>query len=100
MSAARRLFFLFEERQVMAVTFFFQLFHRNEAKRRGVDAITHPALVGGAVVEKMTEMGIAFAAADFGAFHSERAIRCFGDVALLDRLRETGPAAAAIEFIE
>src|SRR2546421_10050546 len=84
----------------MAVTFFFQLFDRNEAKRRGVDAITHAALVRRAVVENMTEMGIAFAAADFGAFHSERAIRFFGHIFFFNRFGETGPAAAAIEFIE
>src|SRR5438067_8367333 len=84
----------------MAVTFFFQLFERNKPKRRGVDAITNAALVAGTVVEEVTEMGIAFAAADFGAFHSERAIRFFGDVVFLNRLGETGPAASAVEFIE
>src|SRR5438270_4409714 len=84
----------------MAVTFFFQLFDGNEAKRSGVDAITHPALISWAVVEEMAEMRIAVAAADFGAFHSERAVRFFGDVALRDRLGETGPAAPAVELIE
>src|SRR4029077_7264590 len=55
---------------------------------------------GRAVVKNVTQMRVALAAADFGPFHAERAIRFLGNVLVVDWLGKAGPAAAAVEFIE
>src|ERR1700730_14929537 len=94
------LLFLFEKRQVLAVAFFFQLFDWNETQRRRIDAITHAAFVARSVVEDMAKVRLAPAAAYLGAFHSESTIRFFSHVIFVDRFGETGPAAAAVEFVQ
>src|SRR5207244_7077829 len=95
-----RLVFLFEERQILAVAFFLQLFDRNESQGGRVDAIAHSAFVTRPIVKNVTEMRIAIVAAHFGPLHSERAIRFFGNVVFVDWLRETGPTRAAIKLNE
>src|SRR4051794_12873058 len=51
------------------------------------------------IVKNMAQMGIAFPGADFGAGHAEALIDFLNDVFGADRLCETGPADAAIEFV-
>src|SRR5207253_2151440 len=94
------LLFLFEERQIFAVTFFLQFLDRNETERGRIDAVAHPAFITWTVIEEVAEMRFALAAADLRAFHSKRAVRFFGDVTFIDRFGEAGPAAAAVEFVQ
>ena len=48
----------------------------------------------------MAEVRIAFARADLGAFHSVGRIPFFHHVLFRNWFRETGPARAAVEFIQ
>ena len=95
----RALFLSFEERKELAVAFFFQFLDRDETKGGGIDAVGQTARAG-AVVEKVAEMRITFRATQFGAFHSQSAVRFFDNIFFRDWFGETGPAAAAVELIQ
>ena len=95
-----RLLFAFEKRQKLFVAFVLQFLDWNETQSGGVNAVPHAAFVGRTVVKNVPKMGIALVASDFGPFHAESAICFLADMAILDRLGETWPAAAAVEFVE
>ena len=99
-SIGSRLLFIFEKRQELSVAFFFQLLDWNKPQRGGIDAVTHATFVRRTVIKDVPKMGIALVASDFGPFHAESAICFFSDVAIFDRFCETGPTAAAVEFVE
>src|SRR5947209_1887956 len=71
---------------------------RDEGERSGIDAIAQP---GGcrAVVEDMTEMGVAAFARNLRSLHPEGVIRPFDDILLRNRTCKTWPACAGIEFV-
>src|ERR1041385_4346248 len=92
------LLLLFEERQIFSVAFFLQFFHRNEAQRGRIDAITLTCR-SRPVGENVAEVRIAFARTHFGAVHAESAIGFLRYARLVDWLGKTGPAAAAVELV-
>src|SRR3981081_1311401 len=94
----RGLLLFLEERQILAVAFFFQLFHRNKPQSGRVDA---EALSSGrwSFVKYVAEMRIALAGTDLGALHAKATVGFFRDVLFLDRLGEAGPAPAAVKFV-
>ena len=95
----RALLLPFEERKELAVAFFFQFLDRDETKSGGIDAVAQTARAG-AVIENVAEMRITFRATYFGAFHSQSAVRFFDNIFFRDWFGKTGPAAAAVEFIQ
>src|SRR6266545_3176957 len=90
---------LLKKRQVFAVPFFLQFLDRNKTHRGGVDAVTLTGW-GRAIVKDMAEMGITFARTNLRALHAVGGIPFFRYFVLCNRLGETGPARAAVEFIQ
>src|SRR2546426_159044 len=48
----------------------------------------------------MAKMRITFARTDLPTLHTERAVGLFGHVLFCNRFGETGPACAAVEFVQ
>src|SRR6266446_10073062 len=88
-----------KQRQIFGVPFLFQFLHRYELQRGGVHAET---LTGRrrAVVKEVAEVRIARFPTDLNTLHSIRSIALFRHVVRLNRLRETWPARATVEFIQ
>lgn len=76
---------------------FFRFLSFFEIQDHTVDTITQ-AGGWGAIVEYMSEVGLAAAALGFGAHHAMGIIRGIDDTGLADGLIKTGPAATAVEF--
>ena len=89
---------LFEQPPVFAVPRFFQLVGRYEAEGGRVDAVAQAGRLG-AVIEEVTQVGVAVFAADFGAGHEQGAVYFFDDVLRYERLGKAGPAGAGFEFV-
>ena len=98
LDAIAKLHALLEQRQVLAVAFFGEVFLGDEAQRRAVDAV---ALTGGcrAVVEDVAEVAVAVLAADFGAARHQLSVDVLADVLLVDRLGEARPSGAAVVLV-
>src|SRR3989454_472900 len=84
---------------VLRVPLHRQPLHRDEAQRRGVDAVAQ-ARRRRAVVEQVAQVGIRVRRADLGAHHEERPVRLLLDVLGLERLGEARPAGAGLELVE
>ena len=71
---------------------------RLKGQRHAIDAVPQP---GGlrAVGKDMAQMCVAAVAMDLGAFHEKAAVNAFADHFGIQRLVETGPACAALEFM-
>src|SRR4030088_3697376 len=95
----RGLLLFLEERQILAVAFFFQLFHRNKPQSGRVDAEALSSWRW-SVVKYVAEMRIALAGTDLGALHAKATGGFFRDVLFLDRLEGAGLGARRGEFVE
>src|SRR4029077_2090945 len=71
---------------------------RVEVQRATVDAVAHPALLGGAVVEDVPEVGVAVLADDLGATHPVGVGGAQFDVLEVGGLGEAGPAGPRVEL--
>src|SRR5262245_12113842 len=69
-----------------------------ELEGGGIDAVAQPRRPG-AVRKHVAEMGVAVAAVRFRAGHPVAAVLFHGDIFLLRRLPEAGPAAAGLELV-
>ena len=87
-----------KEVEISAVAFFLEIFFRNEAQRRRVDAVAH-SMGCGAVGENVAQMRIGAFAAHFGAGHEQAAVGFFDEIFFLDGLGKAGPAAARIVLV-
>ncbi len=83
----------------LAVALFLQVLSRDEAQRGGVHAVAH---AGGrrAVVEDVTQVGVAVPAAHLRARHEEAAVRPFDDVVRFERPGEARPAGAGLILVQ
>src|SRR4051794_26321664 len=72
----------------------------HEPKGRGVDAVTHPTPVGGAVVKEVAQMAVAVRGADLGLGHPVTGVAELDDVVRLERMGETRPAAVTVELAD
>src|SRR5699024_4348077 len=66
---------------------------------RRVDAVAQAAPIRGAVREDVAEVAVAVPRTHFGALHAVAAIVVFIHAFAADGTGETGPAAAAVEFV-
>ena len=89
----RLLLVLFEKREIFPVSPFFQFFHRNKSHRSGVHAVAQ-ACRGRSIIEDMSQMGIGVFRPNLGARHEQLEVGVGGDILLLQRFGETGPASA------
>ena len=80
-----------EEVFVFPVAFLFEVFERNEADRRGVNTIADSGR-GGAIVEDVAQVGIAFHGARFDAFHTVRCVFFSSVLAGVIGLKKLGQA--------
>src|SRR6187402_2381702 len=85
---------------VLAVAFLLEIGDGNETQRCRVDAIAQATLVTGAVREDVAQVAVTVRRTHFGADHAVGDIAPLFDIVRLERARETGPAAAAIELVE
>jgi len=79
-----------EEVFVFPVAFFFEVFSRNEAERRGVNTIADSSW-GGAIGEDVAKVGVAFHRTRFDTFHSMRRV-FFLDARGSDRFEKARPS--------
>ena len=89
---------LFEQRHVLSVPFFFEVFLGDEAQGRRVDAVAQ-AGGGRAVVEQVPKVGVGMLAANFGAHHQETRVALLHDVFLYQGPGKTGPARTGFELV-
>ena len=84
--------------KILAVAFLLHLLDRHEAQSRGIEAIAHAGRLW-TVVKNVAEVRVALFRADFRALHEESLISFLDDMRRVDRLGETRPAGAALEFV-
>src|SRR5262249_22083743 len=89
---------LAEKGQVGAVAFLFELAHRAEAERSGVDAVTQSA-GSGTVVEDVAEVRVGALRTDLRARHTVARVVSRNDVLGLDGFGEARPARAGLELV-
>ena len=70
---------------------------REKRQRHGVQAVTLVCR-GRPVVENMAQMPIAAAAPDLDTDHAVALVAYFGDVGGMQRVKETRPSCARLEF--
>lgn len=90
---------LFKQYFVFAITFFFQILFGYKTQGSGIDAITHSTRFGRAVVEQVTQMGIAFTTSHFSTNHEVAKIGFFLNIIVTKWTGEARPAAAGIVFV-
>ena len=71
-----------EELAVVAVAFLLEVIERDEAQRRGVDAVAHAALGGRAVGEHVAEVAVAVGRTDLGPVIPQLRSECSTTLAL------------------
>src|SRR5699024_6940429 len=84
-------------RQESAVAFLFHVLFGDEAQGCTVDAVAHAAQFCGTIVEYMSQMGIAYPAADFRTNTVQRKVIIFVDGIGVNGLGESRPAAGGNE---
>src|SRR3990167_3828028 len=85
--------------EIFAISFALHLVARNEAKRRGVNAVAQTSAIGGTVREYMTEMTVGVHRSDFRPHHTVRAVAQLVHICCNDGLGEAGPARTRVEFV-
>ena len=75
---------LFEQLYVFAISFFFEIFFRDETKGGGIHAVTQSRR-SRSVVKDMTEMGIGMFTPDFRSYREKPPVFFFDNVAGFER---------------
>src|SRR5215831_10865373 len=89
----------FDLAQVIAITGGDHVLPRDEAKRRGVDAVAQAAAVAGPVRKDVAQVAVAVRRTHLGPYHPVRDVPELLDVRPLDRFREARPAAARFVLV-
>ena len=89
-----------EKLAVGAVALALEVVERDEAQRRGVDAVAQAARLGRAVGEHVAEVAVPVGRTDLGPDHAVAGVRVLHHVARLDRHREARPAGTAVVLVD
>src|SRR5215831_19270072 len=88
-----------EQLAVAAVPLVFELIQRDEAQRRGIDAVAQAACFARAVRKDMAQMAIAMAGANFRPNHAVGGVFVLDHIFGFDRPGEAGPTTVTVEFV-
>src|SRR5271166_4533032 len=83
-----------------AVTLALQVIERDEAQRRGVDAVAHAARLARAVGEHVAKVAVPVRRPDLRPDHAVALVGVLDHVARLDRHREARPAGVAVVLVD